>query len=409
MRANNRPITKDASVFLLAAILLLLAAGVAVGIYTLRDNPVDQVLSGDRVISMLFIFEKDQKPLCTYVLLFYPETGRAAIFDIPGEIGMLMRQIDRFDRIDAVYNPRNISYYKNAILNLLGADIAFTVVFNMENLIKTVDLIGGLELFIPSAVDIRDGDNVPVLFPSGISRFDGDKVAAFISYEVPDEEREMAVFRRQRFFISFLKRLSEVNNDFKNPAVSRLFGSFIQTDMNTRTRVRLFDEIAGMDTDRVSIQSVGGNLREVSGQMLLIPFFDGNLIKDIVRQVLGTLTRPADGFLSDRVFTVEVLNGTTVTGLAGRTAELLRGFGYDVISIGNADHQGYARTVVIDRLGIESIVKNFADIIRCTNIYYETPDRENPDRELTLQSHEYRSDFTLIIGRDFNGRFVTGN
>jgi len=161
--------------------------------------------------------------------------------------------------------------------------------------------------------------------------------------------------------------------------------------------------------DRVNIQSVGGNYREVSGKMLLIPYYDGNLVKDIVRQVLGTLTRPVEGFSSDRVFTVEVLNGTTVNGIAGRTAEILRGFGYDIISIGNADHSNYEKTVVIDRSGYESMAKDFAGIIRCKNLNFEGHSPEDPDGEITLQSHEYRADFTLIIGRDFNGRYVTGN
>jgi hypothetical protein len=178
--------------------------------------------------------------------------------------------------------------------------------------------------------------------------------------------------------------------------------------MSQQARIRLFDEFAGIDTDRISIQSVGGNLREVSGQTLRIPFYDGNLVKEIVRQTLGALTRQAEDSLSERVFTVEVLNGTAVSGLAGRTAELIRGFGYDVISIGNADRDTYEKTEIINRSGYEDVGKTFADIIRCGNIRIETPVQETSEGELIIQSLEYRSDFTLIIGRDFNGRYVTG-
>jgi hypothetical protein len=178
--------------------------------------------------------------------------------------------------------------------------------------------------------------------------------------------------------------------------------------MNPRTRSRLFDEFAGIDTDRTSVQSVGGNLREVSGQSLLIPYYDGSLVKEIVRQTLGSLTRQTEGSLSERVFTVEVLNGTPTNGLAGRTAELLRGFGYDVISIGNAERNDYEKTEIIDRSGYEDMVKTFGDIIRCGNIRSESPIQEAPEGELNIQNFEYRSDFTLIIGRDFNGRYVTG-
>jgi len=143
--------------------------------------------------------------------------------------------------------------------------------------------------------------------------------------------------------------------------------------------------------------------------MLLIPYYDGATAKEVVGQASGMLTSTVEGVFTDRFFTVEVQNGTTVNGLAGRTAEILRGFGYDIISIGNADHSGYEKTVVIDRSGIEDMARNFAKIIRCNNIQFETPARENLDAEPLMQSHEYKADFTLIIGRDFNGRHVTGD
>ena len=395
----------DASVLLLAAIVILFAAGVAAALYTLRSDPVEEALSGDRIISVLYIIEKEQKPLSTFVLLYYPATKRAAVFDIPGELGLLIRRINRVDRIDTVYNPQRLSGFETEIESLLGIDLTFSIIITMENLGKAVDLIEGVEIFIPSAVTDRDGR---VRFPSGVRRLDGDKAADYISHETPDEEAEAVIFRRQRFFLALLKRQAEMNNVLKNPAVSSMYQSFMSTGMSQRTRIRLFDEFTGIDTDRTIIQSVGGNLREVSGQMLLIPYYDGNLVKEIVRQTLGGLTRPNEGMLSDRVFTVEVLNGTAVSGLAGRTAELLRGFGYDVISIGNAvDTADYDKTVIIDHSGYEEMAQIFADVIHCGNIRYEAP-KDNAEGDI-IENHEYRSDFTLIIGRDFNGRYVTGN
>jgi anionic cell wall polymer biosynthesis LytR-Cps2A-Psr (LCP) family protein len=399
---------KDASLALLAAIVLLLVGGIIVAVYSLRSDPMDEILSSDRVISVLYIIEKDHKPLSTYVLMCYPKTHRAAIFDIPGEIGVLLQRVKRVDRIDTVYNPQRVSPYENEIERLLGIDITFSIVINTENLGKAVDIIKGVELFIPSQVDIR-GEGELVLFPSGISRLDGDKVISYINYQAPDEDREMAVFRRQRFFLGFLKRQAEMNGELKKNTISQLYQSFLQTSFNQRTRLHLFDEFAAMDLDRVNVQVVGGNLREVSGNALLIPYYDGNLVKEIVRQTLGTLTSPMDGAISDRVFTVEVLNGTSVNGLAGRTAEVFRGFGYDIISISNADNAEYEKTVIIDRSGLEAMAKNFADIIHCNNISFEDQGRDNPEDNLATQNLEYRSDFTLIIGRDFNGRYVTGN
>jgi len=405
VRTNSNSGKGDASIFLLIVIVLLFSSGIVVAVYTLRSDPVEEILYSDRVITVLYVIEKEEKPLSTFVLLYYEKTQKAAIFDVPGELWVLIRRINRYDRIDAVYEPGKISAYESEIERLLGLDIAFTIVIGIESLGKAVDIIEGVEVFIPSKVEINDGDNL-VLFPSGIVRLDGDKSKLYISYTAPNEDREMPIFRRQRFFLGFLKRQAEMNSKINNRVVLQTYLSFMQNNMNQRAKSRLLEEFTRIDMDRINIQTVGGNLREVSGKIQLIPSYDGNLVKDIVRQVLSTLTNPANITYGDRVYTVEVLNGTTVSGLAGRTAELYRSFGFDIISIGNASHTGYENTVVIDRSGVDGAAEAFAGIIRGKIINQENSGRENPE---AMQNIEYRSDFTLIIGKDFNGRYVTGN
>jgi anionic cell wall polymer biosynthesis LytR-Cps2A-Psr (LCP) family protein len=356
------------------------------------------------VINTLFIIENREKPLASYVLMYYPATKRAAVFDIPGSLGLIIERIDRVDRIDTIYESQRLAPFEHEIENLLGVEISFSIVLDMDKLEKIVDLIEGVEIFIPSPVEIYQDE--PILFPSGVTRLDGDKSRLYISYELPEENRELINSRRQRFFLGLIKRLGERNESLHNPQAAKVYRSLLRTAMSRKTQERLFDEFAGIDTDRVNIQSVGGNMKEVSGQNLILPHWDGNLIKEIVRQSLGALVRPAEGSLSERVFTVEILNGTAVNGLANRTAELFRSFGYDVISVNNADRNDYAQTRIIDHSGIEEAAVAFADIIRCQNISYDIL-RELDRADINIQNFDYRSDFTLIIGRDFNGRYVT--
>jgi hypothetical protein len=48
---------------------------------------------------------------------------------------------------------------------------------------------------------------------------------------------------------------------------------------------------------------------------------------------------------------IEVLNGAGTAGLARDATYRLRGDGFDVVFFGNADHFGYPRSVVVDRVG----------------------------------------------------------
>jgi hypothetical protein len=337
--------------------------------------------------------------------MYYPATKRSAIFDIPGSLGLIIQRINRVDRIDMVYDPRRIAPFTDELEKLLGVDIPFSIVITLESLGKITDLIEGVELFIPSPVD--EFHNEYIMFPSGISYLDGEKARVYVTYELPEESSEMAAYRRQRFFVGFIRRLGAQNSLLKNPQIAGVFHSLLKTGIKARAQNALFEKFAGIDTDRINIQSVSGNVREISGQPLIFPHWDGNLIKEIVRQTLAGLIQPSNETMSDRIFTVEILNGTTVNGLAGRTAELFRGFGYDVISIGNADRNDYENTVIIDRTGLQDLVLAFGEVIRCNNVSTNSPIPDDEEITLGIQNLNYQADLTLIIGKDFNGRYVT--
>jgi polyisoprenyl-teichoic acid--peptidoglycan teichoic acid transferase len=399
----------DASAFLLILIVLLLAGGAVFAASYLRSDPILESLEEDRVINTLFVIEYNEKPLCSYVLMYYPATKKAAIFDIPGSLGLIIQRINRVDRIDRVYDPRRITPYTDELEKLLGIDIPFSIVITLENLGKITDLIEGVELFIPSPIDeFLDGYAMEhIMFPSGVTYLDGDKAKVYITYELPEESSEMAVYRRQRFFVGLIKRLGLQNSLLKNTQIAGVFHSLLKSGINARAQGALFEKFAGIDTDRINIQSVSGNVREVSGQPLIFPHWDGNLIKEIVRQTITSLVQPSNETMGDRIFTVEILNGTTVNGLAGRTAELFGGFGYDVISIGNADRNDYENTIIINRTGLQDMVLAFGEVIRCTNVRTDFPNPDDEGTELNIQNLNYQADLTLIIGKDFNGRYVT--
>ena len=367
-------------------------------------KPESDIIQRDRVIHSLFVIEENAKPLSTYVLMYYPANKRATIFDIPGDLGLILQKLNMVDRIDALYDSRSIEDFQEEIEKLLDIEISFSFIINLDNLGKIVDLIEGIDILIPTQVEQYDRAE-PILFPPGLTRLDGDKVKSYLTYVLTDDTRESINSRRQRLFLGLLRRLREQNEMLKTPSISQLYHSLLKTNANKRTFTRIFDEYTGINIDRLSVQTVSGSFRDISGQMLLFPTYNGNLIKDIVRKTLGSLTLIDQGE-SERVFSVEVLNGTTANGLAGRTAELLRDFGYDVVTVGNADSNDYDKTIIIDHSGSIQMVQTFADIIRCKNIQYEAPEIKKSDDE--IYNFEYRLDFTVIIGRDFDGRYVTG-
>ena len=213
----------NSSTLLLVLIVFFLAAGIVFAVFSLRFDPIEESLAGDRVINTLFVIENGDKPFCSYVLMYYPATKRAAIFDIPGSLGRLIQRINRVDRIDTVYDPRRITPFQNEIEKLLGIEVSFSFVITLENLGKITDLIEGVEVFIPSPVDeYQDGY---ILFPLGVNFLDGDKARVYMTYELPEESGELVNSRRQHFFMRFIRRLGEQNQYLKNSQTAQIYCS----------------------------------------------------------------------------------------------------------------------------------------------------------------------------------------
>lgn len=145
-------------------------------------------------------------------------------------------------------------------------------------------------------------------------------------------------------------------------------------------------------------QRFSGTKRVVDGKVLLFPSRDGQQIKEIVRQTLAVLASE-NGTAFERVYALEILNGTESHGLARTTANIYQGFGYDVVRVDNALEQSVQKTVLVDRIGNPAVAKVVAQVIRCQNI-------ETTSASLDEYGVETGIDFTLILGKDFNGYLV---
>ena len=232
------------------------------------------------------------------------------------------------------------------------------------------------------------------LLPNGVVNLDGDKVIDYLTYSKKEDDEDL-IERRQNVMVSFFTALSRNQRLLKNKKTFGTVSEKFDSNLKANDLYRLMNEISQVDSERLVPQAITGMTRTVDGKKLLFPFYDSELIKDVVMQASNALVS-SDGADVNRVYVLEIKNGTATQGLARNTAVLMRSAGYDVLSMTNADTQDYEKTVIINHIGNEEVAKNLGDFIHCTNIVDEDL---NPDTDANV-------DFTLILGRDFDGRYV---
>jgi hypothetical protein len=102
--------------------------------------------------------------------------------------------------------------------------------------------------------------------------------------------------------------------------------------------------------------------------------------------------------------TLEILNGTMRNGLAGRTSQVFKSFGYDEARVANAQSQDREETVIIDRIGNLTAARKVANIIQCDNVISRPQQATEEPAEAPAATRE-RIDVTIILGKDFDGRY----
>lgn len=366
----------------------------------MKTDSLKDSLSKDNLIKVLVVLEDAGAPVSTNVVTYYPGSKRAAMFDIPGETGLIIRKLGRVDRINALYTEKGVDDYRLEIQSLTGVTIPFYLVINVDHFSRLADLFGGLEVFIPSPVDIKT-DTGKILLPSGAVSLDGDKLKTYITYVDPLDQEGEAASRKQKAVLALFRALSDNSTTAFSKGIFPTVKSCMSTNIAANSLKDLLIELSRIDAERLVPQRVTGSLRNVDGKMLLFPFYDGQLLKDIVRQTLGGLVSE-DSAAQERIYAIEILNGTRIQGLAGETSELYQSFGYDVIRVANAEVTDQEKTLVIDRIGNETVASTIAQVIQCTNI--QKTSIENFD--IGDYGTEATVDYTIILGKDFNGRYV---
>ena len=385
-------------------IALIILIGIAISIvfaFSLKTNTVEDALKEKGIMRTLIVVEdKDSSMLFSSVLIYNPTSQKAALVNLPGYTGAIYQSLGRVDKLEKVYSDAGITAFRNETEKLLGMTIPYYAILTLDSFIKISDYLGGMRVFISEPVDCVSENGERWLLPSGAINLDGDKITTYLHYRLEEETEADVQERYQNSMAAFITGLHDKKFIIFNKENKKRYLDFIKTNLNEDEETTLFEAIADVDAESIIKQTITGSLRRVDGQQLLMPDNNGEFIKEAVKQTTNLLAS-TDGTLTSRVYVLEIQNGTTTQGLARNTAILFQNASYDVLSPVNAPRNDYEETVIIDHLGNMDVAKIVGDFIHCTNIREATPEEEAESSSL-----DAGVDFTIILGRDFDGRYV---
>lgn len=409
-------------IFLLIILVIIVAVSVALYM-SLRTDVIEAQVSSDQVLRMLFVIDRPLAPknqkatlesdeggqatdtgeraiIASCVLVYYPESHKALVINVPNITGGIWQSIGKVDKIEAVFTKRGIASYKSEVETLLGIQIPFTALIHNDDFVELVDLLGGLRVFIPAPIDSTNSDGERYLLPSGAVNLDGDKIITYLKHTQADDTFSDIEERKQDVLASFFSMMRERQGVYFSK--KKIFKGFVD---KITVNLKHFDDIfnlfailAQLDGESIGRLTVTGRLRNVDGELLLFPMNNGDFIKEAVKQSINMLLSNS-GASASRIYVLEIKNGTRKQGLAHNTSILFQNASYDVLATSNADKE-FDKTTIIDHIGNPEMAKMVGDFIHCDNITEEEISEES------LADSVADVDFTIILGKDFDGRYV---
>lgn len=386
--------------------LLLIAAAVFIYLQ-IRTDEIGNTVKEERTIKLLLIVggAEEGAPDTGFseAIFFQSGTGKAAIVDVPMNTGVLLQSENRIDRIDTGFSPEDPGEYRDRVAKLLDTELPYYIYLDSAEYRKLIDIIEGVDLFIANPVEtIFRGQTA--LLPSGSVTLDGAKAMLYGLFEDENEPEAERVGRRQKLVQATLKKISVRSDYILQPQVLSTMRDLMRTNISERALGSLAEALGRLDQDQIVFQRVLGNTREVEGEELLFPHYEGTLLRETIEQTLTSLNNAEVVSNEELNLTLEILNGTMRNGLAGRTSQVFKSFGYDVARVANAQSQDREETVIIDRIGNLTAARKVANIIQCDNVISRPQQATEEPAEAPAATRE-RIDVTIILGKDFDGRY----
>lgn len=259
---------------------------------------------------------------------------------------------------------------------VFGVPIHYHVMVDFAAFEKAINTVGGVDINVTKDGVVYERlwnpttrKNYVLDVKEGRQHFDGERALFYARSRHTSARGDFDRAERQRAVILALKDKVMSAGTYGNPVkINQLvneFGDHVRSNLTTGEVLRVYDIMKGIDSTKVGSLGLADppnvlvNTGMINGQSVVQPIaglYDYTAIQSFVRNSLK------DGYIKNENASIAVFNGSTVTGLAGKRADELKSFGYNITTVANAPTKDYAQTTLIDLTnGQKKYTKNYLE------------------------------------------------
>lgn len=299
-----------------------------------------------------------------FVVNFNSETNKVKVLSVPRDtkvnwseeqqqslrdLGKGVRTVSKINEMTAYGGIENIRDFTiNELERMLGVTIDNYVIVNIDAFNEIVDAIGGVDLYVPQ--DMYHTDYAGELFidlKEGQQHLDGDKAEQFVrfrSYPNGDVDRVAA---QQIFLKAFADKLLSPSTITKIPKLVSILFNSITTDVSLTEIPQYYQYINDFNIENLSFYTLPGEGRYEGGASYFFP--DLGALDAVIQEVFFDTVpagQEAEEIVIDKEVSLTILNGSGITGAAGRARDALTEQGYTIHEVANYETQDVETTMI---------------------------------------------------------------
>lgn len=352
---------------------------------------------------------------------FRPSDGKLALLSIPRDLYVQVPGEQYFTKINAIHaHGENIKrdtgplVLSQVVTDITGQPIHYYGRIDFSAFKQIVDAVGGVDITIPNSFfDYWH----KISFSAGTEHMNGERALAYARaryVEGPEGGDFRRAARQQQILLAIQEKIFSVNTAFDFSALNNILGALsdnVRTNMQLWEMKRLYELARTIQHDQVKSQVLTTGPRGVltgTTEMLndtpaaVLKPRAGNYseIQAIAAALLTTDTAvnteppptpsPSPEPAAVAKPSLEIRNGTNITGLAKKESETLTAKGYTVLAVGNAVNRSTATTTVY------ALTDTYLDSAKeVANLFDATTDSGLPADEPASSA-----DLLIILGQD---------
>ncbi|MCB1139374.1 MAG: LytR C-terminal domain-containing protein [Leptospiraceae bacterium] len=240
----------------------------------------------------------------------------------------------------------------------VGSGADYNMYFSERNFARFVDFLGGLRVFLPQPVTIKESR---FQYPHGIQFFPGGQAMEFAHGTIPlekgsDHLAQMdRLFRTESILMNLLWQMPEKQELLEKEGVGAFLHGLAETDLTVEEFTSLWTYFATEEDLDVFVLETPLQFEDDPKNP-----YEKRLAVNQERceeHYQKFIQEMKSGALDTASFPMDVQNGTERGGLAGRVKQFLHGSGTEVLYADNYDLKPLPESVVLERSGSFSVAR----------------------------------------------------